>query len=47
MTDSETFVPAQSLLPAEAVAAGLLIVHPTARVYAGVRLVPTEDNGQN
>lgn|GEM_PF-2912654 len=37
----------KSFLPSEAIAAGLLIVHATARVYDGVRLVPTEDDGRH
>jgi acetyltransferase-like isoleucine patch superfamily enzyme len=37
----------KSYLAEEAVAAGLLVVHDTARVYSGVRIVPNEDNGQH
>lgn len=37
----------KSFLANEAVAAGLLIVHETARVYDGVRIVPHEDDGRH
>ncbi len=37
----------KSFLADEAVAAGLLIVHETARLYSGVRIVPTEDDGRH
>ncbi len=41
------YQPVKSYLTSEAVAAGLLVVHATARVYEGVRIVPTEDNGRH